>query len=127
MASPLLEVKNLEVAYGDIQVIWDVSFQVEEGTIVTLVGANGAGKTTLLKTISGLIRAKKGEILFSGEPLHNVQAQEIVNRGIIHVPEGRRLFASLTVIENLKLGAYIPRARPFSRNPWSAFMPFSPC
>jgi branched-chain amino acid transport system ATP-binding protein len=108
----LLEVKNLEVSYGDIQVLWDVSLQVEEGTIVALVGANGAGKTTLLKTISGLLRIKKGEILFSGESLHNLKPQEIVDRGVIHVPEGRRLFASLTVIENLKLGAYIPRTRP---------------
>jgi branched-chain amino acid transport system ATP-binding protein len=108
----LLEVKNLEVSYGDIQVLWDVSLQVEEGTIVALVGANGAGKTTLLKTISGLLRVKNGEILFSGESLHNLKPQEIVDRGVIHVPEGRRLFASLTVIENLKLGAYIPRTRP---------------
>ena len=112
MANQLLEVKKLEVSYGDIQVLWDVSLQVEEGTIVALVGANGAGKTTLLKTISGLLRVKKGEILFSGESLHNLKPQEIVDRGVIHVPEGRRLFASLTVIENLKLGAYLPRTRP---------------
>jgi branched-chain amino acid transport system ATP-binding protein len=108
----LLEVKKLEVSYGDIQVLWDVSLQVEEGTVVALVGANGAGKTTLLKTISGLLHVKKGEILFSGESLHNLKPQEIVDRGVIHVPEGRRLFASLTVIENLKLGAYLPRTRP---------------
>ena len=108
----MLEVKKLEVSYGDIQVLWDVSLQVEEGTVVALVGANGAGKTTLLKTISGLLHVKKGEILFSGESLHNLKPQEIVDRGVIHVPEGRRLFASLTVIENLKLGAYLPRTRP---------------
>lgn len=112
MANQLLEVKKLEVSYGDIQVLWDVSLQVEEGTVVALVGANGAGKTTLLKTISGLLHVKKGEILFSGESLHNLKPQEIVDRGVIHVPEGRRLFASLTVIENLKLGAYLPRTRP---------------
>jgi len=112
LANQLLEVKKLEVSYGDIQVLWDVSLQVEEGTVVALVGANGAGKTTLLKTISGLLRVKKGEILFSGESLHNLKPQEIVDRGVIHVPEGRRLFASLTVIENLRLGAYIPRTRP---------------
>jgi len=112
LANQLLEVKKLEVSYGDIQVLWDVSLQVEEGTVVALVGANGAGKTTLLKTISGLLRVKKGEILFSGESLHNLKPQEIVDRGVIHVPEGRRLFASLTVIENLKLGAYLPRTRP---------------
>jgi branched-chain amino acid transport system ATP-binding protein len=109
----LLEVKELNVSYGDIHVLWDVSLNVEEGTIVALVGANGAGKTTLLKTISGLLHARKGEILFSGEPLSNLKPQEIVGRGITHVPEGRRLFASLTVMENLKLGAYLPVARPF--------------
>ena len=113
MANQLLEVKGVDVSYGDIQVLWDVSLQVEEGTIVALVGANGAGKTTLLKTISGLLRVRKGEILFSGENLHNFKPQEIVDRGVIHVPEGRRLFASLTVMENLKLGAYVPRTRPF--------------
>ena len=112
MANPLLDIKNLDVFYGDIHVLWDVSLQVEEGNIVALVGANGAGKTTLLKTISGLLHVKSGEILFSGQPLQNIRAQEIVDRGVIHVPEGRRLFASLTVIENLRLGAYIPRTRP---------------
>jgi len=111
LANQLLEVKNLEVYYGDIQVLWDVSLQVEEGSIVAMVGANGAGKTTLLKTISGLLRAEKGEILFSGERLHNLKAQQIVDRGVVHVPEGRRLFASLTVVENLRLGAYLPRAQ----------------
>jgi len=111
LANQLLEVKGLDVSYGDIQALWDVSISVEEGSIVALVGANGAGKTTLLKTISGLIRSRKGEILLSGESLTNLSPQEIVDRGIIHVPEGRRLFSSLTVLENLKLGAYIPRAR----------------
>jgi len=111
LANQLLEVKGLDVSYGDMQALWDVSVGVEEGSIVALVGANGAGKTTLLKTISGLIRSRKGEILLSGESLTNLSPQEIVDRGIIHVPEGRRLFSSLTVLENLKLGAYIPRAR----------------
>ena len=113
MANQLLEVKGIDVSYGDAQALWDVSIHVEEGTIVALVGANGAGKTTLLKTISGLIHARKGEILFSRESLSNLNPKEIVDRGIIHVPEGRRLFSDLTVLENLKLGAYIPRARPF--------------
>lgn len=112
MANQLLEVKDLSVSYGDIQVLWDVSLDVEEGTIVTLVGANGAGKSTLLKTISGLLHAQKGEIIFSGKPLANLKPQQIVERGVTHVPEGRRLFANLTVMENLKLGAYIPRTRP---------------
>jgi branched-chain amino acid transport system ATP-binding protein len=113
LANQLLEVRELGVSYGDIHVLWDVSLNVEEGTIVALVGANGAGKTTLLKTISGLLRPRKGEILFSGEHLGNLKPQDIVGRGITHVPEGRRLFASLTVMENLKLGAYVPEARPF--------------
>jgi len=84
---------------------------VKQGTIVSLVGANGAGKSTLLKTISGINRAKKGEILFSGKSVTHLKPQDVVDIGISHVPEGRRLFASLTVLENLKLGAYPPRAR----------------
>ncbi len=111
MANQLLEVNGIDVSYGDVQALWDVSIKVEEGTIVALVGANGAGKSTLLKTISGLNYAAKGEIIFSGKPLKNLKPQNIVDRGIMHVPEGRRLFANLTVLENLRLGAYIPRAR----------------
>jgi len=113
LANPLLEVKKLDVWYGDFQVLREVSLQVEEGNIVALVGANGAGKTTLLKTISGLLQPRKGEIFFAGKPLHNIKTQDIVDRGIVHVPEGRRLFADLTVLENLRLGAYTPAARPF--------------
>ena len=112
MGKHLLEVKGVDVLYGDVQVIWDLSIHVEEGTIVALVGANGAGKTTLLKTISGLMHARRGEILFSGKSLSKMRPQEVVDLGISHVPEGRRLFSSLTVLENLKLGAYPPRARP---------------
>ena len=116
MVNPLLEIKGVDVLYGDVQVIWGLSIHVEEGTIVALVGANGAGKTTLLKTISGIIRAKRGEILFSGESLVRLKPQEVVDRGISHVPEGRRLFSNLTVLENLKLGAYGPRARSLFAN-----------
>ncbi len=112
MANPLLEVKDLNVAYGDIQALWDVSLDVGEGSIVALVGANGAGKTTLLKTISGLVQAKKGDILLEGKSIIHLSPQQIVDKGVIHVPEGRRLFGTLTVMENLNLGAYIPRARP---------------
>jgi branched-chain amino acid transport system ATP-binding protein len=108
----LLEVKGVDVLYGDVQAVWDVSINVKKGNIVALVGANGAGKTTLLKTISGLVPFKKGEILFSGKSLTKLKPQEIVDIGISHVPEGRGLFSSLTVLENLKLGAYPPRARP---------------
>jgi len=101
----------VDVLYGDVQALWDVSLEVKQGTIVSLVGANGAGKSTLLKTISGINRAKKGEILFSGKSVTHLKPQDVVDIGISHVPEGRRLFASLTVLENLKLGAYPPRAR----------------
>jgi branched-chain amino acid transport system ATP-binding protein len=107
----LLEIKGVDVLYGDVQAVWDVSLCVDEGTIVALVGANGAGKTTLLKTISGIMQAKRGEILFSGKPINKLKPQKVVDMGISHVPEGRRLFANLTVLENLKLGAYIQRAR----------------
>jgi branched-chain amino acid transport system ATP-binding protein len=107
----LLEVKGVDVLYGDVQAVWEVSIHVDEGSIVALVGANGAGKTTLLKTISGITRAKKGEVLFSGKTLIKLRPQEVVDRGISHVPEGRRLFSKLTAFENLKLGAYLPRAR----------------
>ena len=112
MENHLLEVKGIDVLYGDVQAVWDVSIHVEEETIVALVGANGAGKTTLLKTISGITPARKGEILFEGNSIAKLKPQEVVDIGISHVPEGRRLFSSLTVLENLKLGAYPPRARP---------------
>jgi len=112
----LLEVKGIDVLYGDVQAVWDVSIHVEEEKIVALVGANGAGKTTLLKTISGITPAKKGEILFQGNSIAKLKPQEVVDIGISHVPEGRRLFSSLTVLENLKLGAYPSRARPLMAN-----------
>jgi branched-chain amino acid transport system ATP-binding protein len=108
----LLEVKGLDVLYGDVQAVWDLSIHVDRGAIVALVGANGAGKTTLLKTISGIIHARRGEVFFSGRSLVKLRPQEVVNIGVSHVPEGRRLFSKLTVLENLKLGAYPPRARP---------------
>ena len=111
MENSALVVKGVDVLYGDVQALWDVSLEVKEGTIVSLVGANGAGKSTLLKTISGLNRARKGDILFSGKSVSHLKPQEVVDIGISHVPEGRRLFANLTVLENLKLGAYPPRAR----------------
>ncbi len=110
MENQLLEVKGVDVSYGDVQALWGVSLRVKEGTIVALVGANGAGKTTLLRTISGLSRAGKGDILLSGKSLKHLEAYEIVNRGVVHVPEGRRLFSELTAQENLNLGAYLKRA-----------------
>jgi branched-chain amino acid transport system ATP-binding protein len=107
----LLEVKGVDVFYGDVQAVWDVSLRVQRGNIVALVGANGAGKTTLLQTIVGINRIRKGEILFSGSSITGLKPQEVVKRGISLVPEGRHLFANLTVLENLKLGAYHQRAR----------------
>ena len=102
----LLEVKNLNVAYGDVQVLWDINLQVDEGQIVALVGSNGAGKSTLLRTLSGFLKPISGEILFDGKPIHGLKSNEIVNMGIIHVPEGRHLFPDMTVEENLLMGAY---------------------
>ena len=113
MARALLEVKGIDVFYGDAQAIWDVTFHVDEGKIVALVGANCAGKSTVLNTISGLIQPKKGEIFFSGRALTRMRPEDIVGLGLCQVPEGRRLFGNLTVLENLELGAFTSRARPF--------------
>lgn len=110
MANPLLELTGVDVFYGDVQAVYDVSFSVEKGTVVALVGANGAGKSTILKTISRISEASKGEIRFSGHPITHLSPQEIVDRGVSQVPEGRRLFSHLTVFENLRLGAYVRRA-----------------
>jgi len=104
-----LEVRNLVVAYGAIQAVRGVTFDVEQGQIVSLIGSNGAGKTTTLRTISGLLRPVSGEILLDGEPIHKLPAHEILGRGVSHSPEGRRLFARMTVEENLRLGAYSRR------------------
>jgi branched-chain amino acid transport system ATP-binding protein len=102
----LLEIKELNVGYGDIQVLWDINLQIEEGQIVALVGANGAGKSTLLKTISGLLNPYSGSIIFQGEEITRMSSKEIVAKGIIQVPEGRRLFPQMTVEENLMMGAF---------------------
>ena len=102
----LLEIKTLSAGYGDIQVLWDIDLQVEEGQIVALVGANGAGKSTLLKTISGLLKPYRGSISFQGQDITRMASKEIVAKGIIQVPEGRRLFPQMTVEENLMMGAF---------------------
>ncbi len=103
----IIEVKNLSVSYGDVQVLWGINLKIEKGKIIALVGSNGAGKTTFLKALSGLLPYKEGDIFFNGESLKNLSSEEIVKRGIIHVPEGRRLFPDMTVEENLLMGAYI--------------------
>ncbi|CAM5625946.1 ABC transporter ATP-binding protein [Mycolicibacterium aubagnense] len=111
MANRLLEVTDLEVAYGDVRALWGVSIHVDAGSVVAIVGANGAGKTTLLKAVSGLIPAKRGEIKLSGTSLLGRLPEDIARLGIAHVPEGRGLFRQMTVLENLELGAFQPKAR----------------
>lgn len=102
----MLEVKNLKVHYGVIQAIKGISFEVNEGEVIALIGANGAGKTTTLQTITGMLKPSEGEILFEGQDIVKVPGHKIVSMGMAHVPEGRRVFAELSVYENLKLGAY---------------------
>ncbi len=102
----MLKVQDINVYYGSIHAIKDVSFEVNQGEVVTLIGANGAGKSTILQTVSGLLRSKTGSIEFLGENLANVPAHKIVSRGLAHVPEGRRVFLQMTVEENLEMGAF---------------------
>jgi len=103
----MLSVKDLDVYYGSIHAIKNISFEVQEGEIVTLIGANGAGKTTTLHSISGLVKPKSGEITFCGQNLRTTEAHKIIKLGLAQVPEGRRIFAKMTVQENLEMGAYI--------------------
>ena len=102
----MLEIKDLEVYYGMIQAIKGISFEVNQGEVIALIGANGAGKTTTLQTITGMIPAKKGSIVFNGVDITKVPGHKIVPMGMAHVPEGRRVFSQLSVLDNLKLGAY---------------------
>jgi branched-chain amino acid transport system ATP-binding protein len=107
----VLEIKNIDVFYGDVQVIWNVSFDVKRGEIVALIGANGAGKSTILRAISGIARPKRGEILFEGKPIYTLDAFKLIELGIAHVPEARRLFVEMTVEENLDMGSLRGEAR----------------
>ena len=102
----MLEVKDLSVYYGVIQALKGISFEVEEGDVIALIGANGAGKTTTLHALTGLIPVKSGSIVFEGKDITKVPGYKLVSMGIAHVPEGRRVFAQLTVLQNLKMGAY---------------------
>jgi len=121
----LLEVKDLNVYYGAIHALQGISFDLEEGEIVSLIGANGAGKSTTLKTISGLLRARTGTVRLRGEDLTSMPAQNIVKRGMVHVPEGRKIFAPLTVQENLEMGAYTRKDKAeIERNMERAFKSF---
>jgi branched-chain amino acid transport system ATP-binding protein len=107
----LLDVANLAVAYGDVRAVWDISLHVDGGEIVVLIGSNGAGKTTLMRTIAGLQRPLVGGVTFDGARLDRLPPHEIVERGVVLVPEGRRLFGGMSVLENLELGAFTARAR----------------
>jgi branched-chain amino acid transport system ATP-binding protein len=108
----MLNVNQIEVFYDDVQVLWGVSFKVEEKELAALVGANGAGKSTTLNTISSVIHPKAGTIEFKGQPIDSLEASQVVDLGITQVPEGRRLFPEMSVQENLELGSYKPEAKP---------------
>jgi branched-chain amino acid transport system ATP-binding protein len=108
---PLLEVRNLDFAYGDVQVLRDVSLIVNAGEIVTLVGSNGAGKSTTLRNISRLLRPRSGTLVFDGHDLTKLSSHEVVELGVIQVPEGRRVFPEMTVLENLRMGSYVKATR----------------
>jgi len=112
----MLEIENLVVNYGAIAALHGISLKVQAGDIVTLIGANGAGKTTLLRTVSGLVRPKSGEVRYCGQPLTSLAAHEVVKRGVAQVPEGRMIFANLTVWENLKMGAYLQKEKSAIEN-----------
>ncbi len=107
----MLKVNRIDVFYGDLQVLWDVSFEVKEGEILVLIGANGAGKSTTIRTISSLLTPKKGTIEFKGERLDTLPPHRIIEKGIVHVPEGRRLFSEMSVEENLIMGSLAPAAK----------------
>jgi branched-chain amino acid transport system ATP-binding protein len=108
----LLEIHKIDAFYGDVQVIFELSLKVEKGEVVSIIGGNGSSKSTLLRTISGLMQATAGRIAFEGRDIHNEPPENIVTHGIIHVPEGRRLFPLMSVKDNLLVGAYNKRARP---------------
>ena len=107
----MLKVKGIEVFYGDLQALRNVSLEVNEKEMVTMVGSNGAGKSTTLMTLSGILRPRRGEISFQEKPIHHTSSSRIVELGIVQIPEGRQLFPSLTVIENLEMGAQFPKAK----------------
>ena len=107
----MLKVKNIDVSYKDIQVLWDISFEVKQGEFVVLLGANGAGKTTTLNSISGLLPVQNGTIEFMGQDVTKIPGHKIAGLGIVHVPEGRRLFSEMSVRENLEMGSLFPEAK----------------
>ena len=102
----MLQIKNVDTYYGGVQALSDVTFEVRKDEIVSIIGANGAGKTTLMKTVMGLVKPRKGEMAFDGERITGMKTSDIVRKGIVYIPEGREVFAGLTVLENLEMGAY---------------------
>jgi branched-chain amino acid transport system ATP-binding protein len=108
----VLRIDNLDFSYGDLQVLWDVSLHVDKGEIVTVLGANGAGKSTTLKNVSRLVRPSRGAIAFEGKDLVALESHEVVELGIVQVPEGRRIFPEMTVLENLRMGSFVKSTRP---------------
>ena len=121
MAETMLKVDNINVYYGNIHAVKDVSFEVNEGEIVTLIGANGAGKSTTLKTVSGLLKPRSGDVLYKGKSIKGVRAHKIVEAGLAQVPEGRHVFLHMTVEENLDMGAYTQPASTIAPNKEKVF------
>ena len=119
----MLSVENLNVYYGAIHALHDISFHVDTGEIVTLIGANGAGKTSILQSISALIPRRSGAITFDGKDLSHIPAHRLISMGLTQVPEGRRVFATMTVMENLEMGAYTRRSRTETQHGVHAFSP----
>ncbi|HYM70307.1 MAG TPA: ABC transporter ATP-binding protein [bacterium] len=124
--TPLLDVTGVAAAYGHVRALWDVSFTVREGEIVTLLGANGAGKTTTMRVISGLLRPERGGVRVAGRPIHRLRASQIVGAGVVQIPEGRHLWPRMTVIENLELGAFAPRSRARVRETMASVLSLFP-
>ena len=112
LGTPLLEVRNVHTHYGPLHVLKGVSYEIREGEIVSLLGGNASGKSTTMKTVLGLVRPTEGTVAFRGEPIHGLRTSEIVKRGIAPVPEGRRVFPRMTILENLEMGRYTRRAEP---------------
>jgi len=122
----MLKVSNINTYYGNIQALKDVSIEIEEGEIVTLIGANGAGKSTTLMSLSGVVPPRSGEVVFQNQPIHGRSADEIVSLGIIQVPEGRRIFPNMTVVENLEMGAYLRKNNAIIRQDMDMVMELFP-